>query len=103
MSGLASFQRGEKVFVSRERPDASGIGVCPLRSFRLQRIGTRLARCASTLVQHFQTMPLWSRIFWNSAAASLPCPAVPPTTWVLTNEPNSFTAELGLAQAKATS
>jgi hypothetical protein len=26
-------------------------------------------------VQQFQTMPLWSRIFWNSVAAAPPCPA----------------------------
>jgi hypothetical protein len=32
-------------------------------------------RCANAPVQQFHTMPLWSRIFWNSAAAALPCPA----------------------------
>ncbi len=32
-------------------------------------------KCANAPVQQFQTMPLWSRIFWNSAAAALPCPA----------------------------
>ena len=32
-------------------------------------------RCANAPVQQFQTMPLCSRIFWNSAAACVPCRA----------------------------
>jgi len=37
---IGVFPEGEEIFVSRERPDAGGISIRPLRGTRLQGVGT---------------------------------------------------------------
>src|SRR5215469_4606492 len=39
--GVGVFPEGEEILVSGERSDSGGVGIGPLRSSRLQRIGTR--------------------------------------------------------------
>jgi hypothetical protein len=73
--GIGIPPEGEKIFVGGERPDAGSVGICTSRSSRLQRVRTRHAQMRQRSCPAVQTMPLWSRIFWNSAAACVPCPA----------------------------
>ena len=42
--GVGVFPEGEEIFVGRERPNAGGIGIRPLRGSRLQGIGTSYAQ-----------------------------------------------------------
>jgi hypothetical protein len=44
LGGVGVFPKREEVFVRGERSDASGIGIRPLRSSRLQGIGTSYAQ-----------------------------------------------------------
>jgi len=74
--GVGVFPEGEEIFVGGERPNAGRIGIrAPCEVFDCKAFARAIPRCANAPVQQFQTMPLWSRIFSNSAAAALPCPA----------------------------
>jgi hypothetical protein len=73
--GVGVFPEREEIFVGGERPHAGSIGISAPRSSHLQGVCTGHAQMRQRSVQQFQTMPLWSRIFWNSVAAAPPCPA----------------------------
>jgi len=75
MSGSASFQRVRKSLyaASARTRAASASAACEV--FACKAFARATPRCANAPVQQFQTMPLWSMIFWNSAAAAPPCPA----------------------------
>jgi hypothetical protein len=73
--GVGIFPEGEEILVGGERPDAGGVGIRSLEVLDCKALARATPRCANDPVQQFQTMPLWSMIFWNSAAAALPWPA----------------------------
>jgi hypothetical protein len=75
MSGSASFQSVRKSWyaASARTRAASASAPCEVLAWRAFALAT--PRCDNAPVQQFQTMPLWSRIFWNSAAEARPCPA----------------------------
>jgi hypothetical protein len=77
--GVGVFPEREEVFIGSEGASAGQVGIRSLplclKSSRLQRIRPSHAQMCQAPVQQFHTMPPWSRILWNSAAASLPCPA----------------------------
>jgi len=73
--GVSILPEGEEVFVGGKRTRASSIRIGTTLRFRLQGVCARHSKTRQGPVQQFQTMPLWSMIFWNSLAASAPCPA----------------------------
>jgi hypothetical protein len=68
--GVGLFPEGEEIFVGGERATAGESASAPWESFACKAFARATPRCANATVQRFQTIPLWSMIFWNSAAAS---------------------------------
>src|ERR1019366_227025 len=75
MSGSASFQSVRKSLWAASARTRAASASAPCEVLDCRALARATPRCAKAPVQQFQTMPLWSMIFWNSAAAALPCPA----------------------------
>src|ERR1700677_175688 len=72
MSEAASFPRVRKSIYAASALTRAASASAPVEFFASSAFARAFPRCASAPVQQFQTMPLRSRIFWNSTAASLP-------------------------------
>ena len=73
MSASASFQRVRKSLYAASALTRAASASALVEFFACNAFARATPSRASAPVQQFQTMPLWSRIFRNSAAASLPC------------------------------
>src|ERR1700733_6163056 len=69
------FPEDEQIFVGCERRTHAASVSAPGEVLACKALARATPRYAKAPVQQFQTIPLWSRIFWNSDAASLHCPA----------------------------
>src|SRR5208282_5793636 len=75
MSASASFQRVRKSLYAASARTRAASASAPCEVLACKALARATPKCANAPVQQFQTMPLWSISFWNSAAAALPFPA----------------------------
>jgi len=72
MSESASFQSVRKSLYAASARTRAASASAPCEVLDRKAFARATPRCANAPVQQFQTMPPWSRILWNSAAASGP-------------------------------